>query len=84
MPVCATLMAVLLAGHEEPSHWIFTPQQRQERLDEYPESKAKHLPSEKYDLRLNDPLRQLTPPKDPLCRKHCRENPESEVCETCR
>ena len=84
MPVCAVLMAFLLADHQEPSQWLSTPQQRQERLEQYDQRKARHLPSEKYSTRLNAPPRNLTPPADPLCRKVCRENPDGEACETCR
>jgi hypothetical protein len=77
-------MAFLLASHEERPQWLSSPQQRQERLQNYDERKDRHLPAEKYDMRLNKPPRNLTPPADPLCRKFCREDPDSEACETCR
>jgi hypothetical protein len=83
-PVCAALMVFLLASHEEPPQWLSTPQQRQERLEQHDERKARHLPSEKYNLPLIAPPTRLTPPADALCRKICRQSPRSEACETCR
>lgn len=84
LPMCILLTTFLMAEHQDPKPWLSTPQQRQERIDEYDQRKARHLPSEKYGTDLSRPPRPLTPPADPLCRKVCREKPYAEACQDCR